>query len=68
MFLFTFAVKVFYFMIDKLFHRSDGQAMDETEYIISSSSMVDILHEGEEEIKNSHFKVTSQDEIWAEVT
>lgn len=42
--------------------------MDETEYIMSSSAMVDILREGEEEIEKGYFKVTSLDEIWTEVT
>ena len=34
------------------------QAMDETEYIMSSPAMVDILRQGDEDIKNG------RDEIW----
>ena len=40
------------------------QAMDETEYIMSSPAMVDILRQGEEDIKNGNFKVVSLDDIW----
>ena len=40
------------------------QAMDETEYIMSSSAMVDILRQGDEDIKNGNFKVVSLDEVW----
>lgn len=40
------------------------QAMDETEYIMSSPAMVDIIRQGEEDIKNGNFKVISLDDIW----
>jgi hypothetical protein len=40
------------------------RAMDETEYIMSSPAMVDILRKGEEDIKNGNFKVVTLDEIW----
>jgi len=40
------------------------QAMDETEYIMSSPAMVDILRQGDEDIKNGNFTVVSLDEIW----
>lgn len=40
------------------------QAMDETEYIMSSPAMVEILKQGEEYIKNGNFKVVTLDEIW----
>lgn len=37
------------------------KAMDETEYIMSSPAMVDILRQGDEDIKNGNFKVVSLD-------
>ena len=40
------------------------QAMDETEYIMSSPAMVEILKQGEEDIKNGNFKVVTLDKIW----
>ena len=40
------------------------QAMDETEYIMSSPAMVEILRQGDEDIKNGNFKVMTLDEIW----
>ncbi len=40
------------------------QTKDETEYIMSSPAMVDILRQGEEDIKNGNFKVVSLDDIW----
>ena len=40
------------------------KAMDETEYIMSSPAMVDIIRQGEEDIKNGNFKVISLDDIW----
>jgi len=39
-------------------------AMDETEYIMSSPKMVDILRKGDEEIENGKGKVVTLDEIW----
>jgi antitoxin YefM len=38
--------------------------MDETEYIMSSPKMVEIIRQGEEDIKNGNFKVMTLDEIW----
>ena len=38
--------------------------MDETEYIMSSPAMVDILREGEEDIKDGRGRVVTLDEIW----
>ena len=38
--------------------------MDETEYIMSSPEMVDILRKGDEEIENGKGKVVTLDEIW----
>ena len=43
---------------------SSKKAMDETEYIMSSSEMVRILREGDEEIAKGNFKVVTLDEIW----
>ena len=40
------------------------QTMDETEYIMSSPAMVDVLRQGDEDIQNGNFKVVSLDEIW----
>jgi hypothetical protein len=40
------------------------QAMDETEYIMSSPEMVKILREGEEDIKNGNFRIVKLDDIW----
>lgn len=40
------------------------KVMDETEYIMSSPAMVDILRKGDEDIKNGNFKVISLDDIW----
>ena len=40
------------------------QAIDETEYFMSSSKMVDILRQGEEDIKNGRGRVVTLDEIW----
>jgi len=40
------------------------QAQDETEYIMSSPAMVEILRQGEEDIKNGNFKVVTLDDIW----
>lgn len=39
-------------------------AMNETEYIMSSPEMVDILRKGDEEIENGKGKVVTLDEIW----
>ena len=40
------------------------QAMDETEYIMSSPAMVEILRQGDEDIKNGRGRVVTLDEIW----
>ena len=40
------------------------QAMDETEYVMSSPQMADILRQGEEDIKNGRGRVVTLDEIW----
>ena len=40
------------------------QAMDETDYIMSSPKMVEIIQKGEEDIKNGNYKVVSHDEVW----
>jgi len=40
------------------------QTVDETEYIMSSPAMVDILRQGDEDIKNNRGRVVSLDEIW----
>ena len=39
------------------------QTMDETEYIMSSPKMVEILRQGEEDIKNGRGRVVTLDEI-----
>ena len=43
---------------------ANKQTMDETEYIMSSPEMVDILRKGDEEIKDGKGKVVTLDEIW----
>ena len=40
------------------------KAKDETEYIMSSPAMVDVLKKGDEDIKNGNFKIVTLDEIW----
>jgi len=40
------------------------QAMDETEYIMSSPEMVRILHEGDEEIAKGNFEPIAIDDLW----
>ena len=40
------------------------QAMNETEHIMSSSQMVDIIRQGEEDIKNGRGRVVTLDDIW----
>lgn len=41
------------------------QAMDETEYLMSSPAMADILRQGDEDIKNGRGRVVALDEIWS---
>lgn len=40
------------------------QAMDETEYIMSSPEMVEILRQGDEDIKNGKGRVVKMEELW----
>lgn len=40
------------------------QAMDETEYIMSSPEMVRIIRQGEEDIKKRNFRIVKLDDIW----
>ena len=40
------------------------QAMDETEYIMSSPEMVKILREGDEEIAKGNFEHIAIDDLW----
>ena len=39
-------------------------AMDETEYIMSSPAMVDILRQGDEDIKNGKGRVVKLEDLW----
>lgn len=40
------------------------RAMDETEYLMSSSAMAEIIRQGQEDFKNGRGKVVSIDELW----
>ncbi len=40
------------------------RAMDETEYIMSSPAMVEILRQGDKEIAEGNFKPISIDDLW----
>ena len=40
------------------------QAMDETDYIMSSPAMVEILRQGEEDIKNGLGHVIKLEDLW----
>ncbi|MBR6140667.1 MAG: hypothetical protein IKQ37_02730 [Bacteroidaceae bacterium] len=40
------------------------QAMDETEYIMSSPEMVEIIRQGEEDIKNGKGRVVKLEDLW----
>ena len=40
------------------------QAMDETEYIMSSPAMVEILRQGEKEIAEGNFTSIAIDDLW----
>lgn len=40
------------------------QTMDETEYIMSSPEMVEILREGDKEIAEGNFKSIAIDDLW----
>ena len=43
---------------------SKKQAADETEYILSSPAMVEILRQGEEDIKNGRGTVVKIEDLW----
>lgn len=40
------------------------QAMDETEYLMSSPAMADIIRQGQEDIKNGRGRVIKLEDIW----
>ena len=40
------------------------KAMDETEYIMSSPAMVDIIHQGQKDIEEGRGRVIKLDDIW----
>ena len=40
------------------------QAMDDTEYLMSSPVMADIIRQGQEDIKNGNGEVVKLDELW----
>ncbi len=40
------------------------QTMDETEYIMSSPAMVEIIQQGEEEVKRGDFKPIAIEDLW----
>lgn len=40
------------------------QAMDETEYIMSSPAMVDIIRQGQKDIEEGRGRVIKLDELW----
>ena len=40
------------------------KAMDETEYLMSSPAMADILRQGEEDIKNGLGRVIKLEDLW----
>lgn len=40
------------------------QAMDETEYIMSSPAMVDIIRQGQKDIEEGRGRVIKLDDIW----
>ncbi len=40
------------------------QAMDETEYIMSSPAMVEILRQGDEDIKNGKGRSVKLEDLW----
>ena len=40
------------------------KAMDETEYIMSSPAMVEILKQGDEDIKNGKGRVVKLEDLW----
>lgn len=40
------------------------KSMDESEYLMSSPAMADIIREGQEDIKNGRGEVVSIDDLW----
>ena len=40
------------------------QAMDETEYLMSSPTMAEIIRQGQEDIKNDRGRVIKLEDIW----
>ena len=40
------------------------QAMDETEYLMSSPAMAEVIRQGQEDMKNGKGRVVTLDEIW----
>ena len=40
------------------------QAMDETEYLMSSPEMAEIIRQGQEDIKNNRGRVIKLEELW----
>ncbi len=40
------------------------KAMDETEYIMSSPAMVEILKQGDEDIKNGKGRIVKLEDLW----
>ncbi|MBQ2508583.1 MAG: hypothetical protein II532_02295 [Bacteroidales bacterium] len=40
------------------------RAMDETEYVMSSPEMVEILRQGDEDIKNGKGRVVKLEDLW----
>ena len=40
------------------------QAMDETEYLMSSPAMAEIIRQGQEDIKNGRGRVIKLEDIW----
>jgi len=43
---------------------SKKQAMDETEYMMSSPAMMEILKQGQEDIKNGKGKIVAIEDLW----
>ena len=40
------------------------QAMDETEYLMSSPAMAEIIRQGQEDIKNGRGRIVKIEELW----
>ena len=43
---------------------ANKQAMDETEYLMSSPAMAEIIRQGQEDIKNDRGRVIKLEDIW----